>query len=130
MSQPAFTGDAVAYGAPLLRVADVDRSLEFYCRTLGFGQDWRHDAGEGVPRVASISRGGATLYLTEQVDAPFGGHAYFGTTEIDTLFHEWGGRGVTIEMEPTDMPWGLCEMHLRDPDGNTIRVAQPVGCRH
>ncbi len=130
MSELVFTGDAVAFGAPLLRVADVDRSLEFYCQTLGFGRDWRHDAGEGTPRVAAISRGGATLYLTEQGDPPFGSHAYFGTTEIDTLLHEWGARGVTIELAPTDMPWGLCEMHLRDPDGNTIRVAQPVACRH
>jgi len=130
MSSPASTADAVAYGAPVLRVADVDRSLEFYCGTLGFGQNWRHEPGEDVPRVAAVSRGGAILYLTEQADAPFGAHACLGTTEIDTLFYEWGGRGVTIDLAPTDMPWGLCEMHLRDPDGNTLRVAQPVGCRH
>ncbi len=130
MSDLVFTSDSVADVAPVLRVADLDRSLTFYCETLGFVTRWRHQPEDGVPRVAAIGRGGAMLYLTEQSGAAFGSHVCLGTTEIDTLFHEWGGRGVTIDLAPTDMPWGLCEMHLRDPDGNTLRVAQPVGCRH
>ncbi len=123
-----FTGDAVAYGVPVLRVADAQRSVAFYCGQLGFRQDWWHQAEPDAPAFVSVSRGGATVYLVEHGDVPFGGHACLGTLEMDTLFHEFAARGVTIELAPTDMPWRLTEMHLRDPDGNLVRVTQPVGC--
>ena len=30
------------------------------------------------------------------------------------------GRGVKIDLPPTDQSWGTREMHVKDPDGNRI----------
>jgi catechol 2,3-dioxygenase-like lactoylglutathione lyase family enzyme len=123
-----FTGDAIAYSVPVLRVADAQRSVEFYCGQLGFTQDWWHQNGAEQPAMVSISRGGATIHLTERTDVAFGGQVSLGTAEIETLWDQWSARGVTLELQPALMPWGFTEMHLRDPDGNLIRVMQPTGC--
>jgi catechol 2,3-dioxygenase-like lactoylglutathione lyase family enzyme len=31
------------------------------------------------------------------------------------------GRGVPIELPPTDQTWGNREMYVNDPDGNSLR---------
>ncbi len=46
--------------------------------------------------------------------------------DVDALYKEIRARGAIIEMAPTRMPWGLREMHVADPDGNTIRFATGV----
>jgi catechol 2,3-dioxygenase-like lactoylglutathione lyase family enzyme len=125
-----FTGDAVVTAIPVLRVGDAERSVAFYCGRLGFRQDWWHQAGPDEPATVSVSRGGASLLLTERTDLERGGQVCLWTTEIGTLFGEWGAHeDVVLEHGPTAMPWGHTEMSFRDPDGNRIRVAQPTGCQ-
>ena len=125
-----FAGDAVVTAIPVLRVGDAERSVAFYCGRLGFRQDWWHQAGPDGPATVSVSRGGASLLLTERTDVERGGQVCLWTTEIETLFGEWGAlEDVVLEHAPTAMPWGHTEMSLRDPDGNRIRVAQPTGCQ-
>ena len=41
--------------------------------------------------------------------------------DVDALYKELLERKAIIRMPPTDMPWGLREMHVADPDGNVIR---------
>ena len=118
--------EALSHVAPCLRVGEVARSLEFYVDQLGFTERWRHQAEPDVPVTVGIGRGGATLILTEVADVPFGALVYLYTSELDTIFHELAARGITIDLAPTDMPWRAREMHLRDPDGNRIRIAQPT----
>jgi catechol 2,3-dioxygenase-like lactoylglutathione lyase family enzyme len=118
--------EALSHVAPCLRVGDAARSLEFYVDQLGFRERWRHHAEPDLPTTIGIGRGGATLILTDLPDVPFGAVVYLYTSELDTVFHELAARGITIELAPTEMPWRLREMHLRDPDGNRLRFAQSV----
>jgi catechol 2,3-dioxygenase-like lactoylglutathione lyase family enzyme len=122
-------GDAIGYAVPVLRVASAQASVAFYCGTLGFRQDWWHQRSPEQPATVLVSRGGASLQLTERTDVAFGGQVCLGTAELETLFDQWGAAGVTIELPPSELPWGFIEMHLRDPDGNLVRVVQPAGCR-
>ena len=46
--------------APILRVADLVASLDYYVRVLGFAIDWRDDTG-----IASVSRDRCTLMLCQ-----------------------------------------------------------------
>ena len=127
---PTITGDALVAAIPVVRVASAERSVQFYCGRLGFTQDWWHQATPGDPATVSVSRGGAAVILTERGDLGRESQLILWTTEIATLFGEWGHLDdVVLEHGPAAMPWGLTEMALRDPDGNRIRVAQPTGCQ-
>ncbi len=127
---PAPTADVVVTAVPVLRVGDAGRSVRFYCGRLGFRQDWWHQAGPEDPATVSVSRGGASVILTERGDVGRDGQVCVWTIELATLLVEWGGHeDVVLEHGPTPMPWGLTEMAFRDPDGNRIRVAQPTGCQ-
>ena len=127
---PAPTADVVVAAIPVLRVADAERSVRFYCGRLGFRQDWWHQVGPDQPATVSVSRGGASVHLTERTDVGHDGQVCVWTIELATLFVEWGSHeDVVLEHGPTAMPWGLTEIAFRDPDGNRIRVAQPTGCQ-
>lgn len=36
------------------------------------------------------------------------------------------GHGLEVTWPPTDMPWGVREMHVRHPDGHVFRVSQAL----
>jgi catechol 2,3-dioxygenase-like lactoylglutathione lyase family enzyme len=127
---PGRTADVVVTAIPVLHVADADRSVRFYCGRLGFRQDWWHQAGPDEPATVSVSRGGASVILTQRSDVGRGGQICLWTIELDTLAGDWGALDdVVFEHGPTAMPWGLTEIAFCDPDGNRIRVAQPTGCQ-
>jgi catechol 2,3-dioxygenase-like lactoylglutathione lyase family enzyme len=129
-TRPAPAADVVVAAIPVLRVADAERSVRFYCGRLGFRQDWWHQAGPEEPATVSVSRGGASLHLTERTDVGPDGQVCVSTIDLSTLVVEWGSReDVVLEHGPTPMPWGFTEIAFRDPDGNRIRVAQPTGCQ-
>ena len=124
------TSDAIVTAMPVVRVASAERGVQFYCGRLGFAQDWWHQATPDAPATVSVSRGGASVILTERGDLGPESQLILWTIEIGTLFLEWGQlEDVVLEHGPMAMPWGLTEMTLRDPDGNRIRVAQPTGCQ-
>ena len=35
-------------------------------------------------------------------------------------------HGLTPILNPTDMPWGVREMHLRHPDGHVFRISRGI----
>jgi uncharacterized glyoxalase superfamily protein PhnB len=43
------------------------------------------------------------------------------TPDVDKLYKEFRSHKALIRMPPTDMPWGLRELHVSDPDGNVLR---------
>ena len=129
-SRPSPNADVVVAAIPVLRVEDAERSVRFYCGRLGFRQDWWHQAGPEEPATVSVSRGGASVILTERTDVGRDGQLWVWTIELATLFVEWGGHeDVVLEHGPTAMPWGLTEIAFRDPDGNRLRVVQPTVCQ-
>ena len=42
---------------------------------------------------------------------------------LDALYHDLETAGAGIEQGPTHQPWGLYEMNVVDPYGNTFRFA-------
>jgi uncharacterized glyoxalase superfamily protein PhnB len=50
-----------------------------------------------------------------------GGVVFLPVDDVDHLFHELSGRGVRIDLPPTDQTWGNREMYVSDPDGNSLR---------
>jgi len=103
---------------PILRVADADRALAWYAR-LGFTKEWEHRFEPGMPAFTSIARGAARLFLSEHAgDARPGTLVYLVLADIDAVLAEFG--------RPADEPPYGCDVELRDPDGNRLRISTPA----
>jgi catechol 2,3-dioxygenase-like lactoylglutathione lyase family enzyme len=111
---------------PTLRVKDAAKSCEFYCGVLGFQKNWEHRFGPGYPVFVSVGRGPTTLFLTEHPECSFGALLYFYVRAVDPLSTEFKKNGAVLELGPVDQPWGVREIHLRDPDGNKLRFGQKL----
>lgn len=122
----------------ILAVADVDRSVAFYCDHLGFIVEALYDE----PPYATLVREGVRLSLAEQghpaPDRP-------GVTMVApadpsrlpvvlvlevgdaaTIHEALAGEGVAILAEPYAPPWGGLRFFLVDPDGYLVEIEQPA----
>lgn len=111
---------------PFLRVADARRSVGLYCERLGFRKNWEHQLASGYPLVVSLSRGAATVFLTEHPECTAGALVYFYVADVDDLAGELGATGITVEWGPIDQPWGLREIQVQDLDGNRLRFGAEI----
>ena len=99
---------------PILRVADADAAVRWYER-LGFTKQWEHRFDPGCPAFVSIACGGARLFLSEhRGDARPDTLVGLMVSDIDAVVTEFGRPAG-------DPPYG-CELELRDPDGNRLRI--------
>lgn len=122
----------------VLRVADVDRSLRFYCDVLGCNEERRIDA-LGLIQL----RAGASLIDLVDLDAPLGRAGGAPPEEegrnVDHFalelasFDEDAIRAhlLACEVEPGDVGerYGARgngpSMYIRDPDGNVVELKGP-----
>ena len=102
---------------PILRVANAATAVGWYER-LGFAREWEHRFEPGMPAFVSIARGRARLFLSEHHgDARPDTLVYLVVGDINAVVAEFG----LPEAEP---PYG-CEIELRDPNGNRLRIGTP-----
>jgi catechol 2,3-dioxygenase-like lactoylglutathione lyase family enzyme len=104
------------YSRPVLFVADIDRSVDFYVNRLGFRQHWRYEEA-GKAWVAQVNRAGCELILTSQWPERAGRGLMFISLDakvLDATRAELEGRGVDVK----DGHWGCRLMVIADPDGN------------
>ena len=108
-------------------VHDVERSIEFYTRRLGFKLRRR---AEGF---ADFSGAGLTLATWEirhigdhtGVRSATGGGLYNtaiavelpAPAEVDACYAELSAKGVVFERPPADYPWNARCAYFRGPDG-------------
>jgi catechol 2,3-dioxygenase-like lactoylglutathione lyase family enzyme len=117
MADPAPPGPVVFEGAaPILRVRDLEASVEYYVRVLGFAVDWQEPAV-----LASVSRGRCTVFLCEGDQGHAGGWVWVGVADARALHEEYARRGARIRHPPTNYAWAL-EMQVEDLDGNVLRM--------
>lgn len=117
----------------VLTVADVDASVAFYCRVLGFeavtfgggrralafgGQKINlHPAGrEFEPKAARPTPGSADL-------------CFIARQPLERILEHLAIHGVAVEAGPVERT-GACSpirsLYFRDPDGNLIEVANRI----
>jgi catechol 2,3-dioxygenase-like lactoylglutathione lyase family enzyme len=103
---------------PILRVADLRASTDYYQRVLGFERDW---GGDGpFPWMASVSRDGAAVMLCQGAQGRPGTWVWFGVDDVLRLRDEYAARGVKVVLPPTNFSWAM-EMRVEDPDGHVLR---------
>ena len=103
--------------SPILRVNNLEHSIDYYVNSLGFLMDWKY---EGV--MASVLRLAANLMLCENDQGNFGTWVYIGVGDVEKLHDELNANGAIIKLPPTNYAWAK-EIHVADLDGNVLRFA-------
>jgi len=132
-----------------LSVADLERSIEFYCsvlgftrlRTLEFGSESRLGEINGMPassaRIAHLQSENGMLELFEYMTprgkpVPHGarqadnGYIHIGITSTDVRgdFERLRGQGVRFLGVPVELRPGVWVVYFRGPDGEVCELRQ------
>jgi len=108
---------------PMLQTSDMDRTVDWYRDVLGFrctrrmGDEWCRLEQDGVSlmfmRNAHVGEPHATATQYIYVD------------DVSALWEGLEGR-IAPEWGPEDMPYGMREFAIRDPDGYLLSFGQPL----
>jgi len=110
---------------PVLHVDEMSGALSFYRDRLGFEVTGEYRDAEGAD-CAVLQRDEAALHLsTSARGARGGGVAVVFVHAVDAIALDLRERGVGIELQPADQPWGTRECHVLDPYGNQLRLTEP-----
>jgi catechol 2,3-dioxygenase-like lactoylglutathione lyase family enzyme len=121
-------------------VHDPDVALTFYRDTLGL--ELRNDVARGEFRwltIGSTSQPDVAIVLTNylngspaDIDALAAllakgalNGVHFRTDDLDGTFEKLSACDAEIVQPPTEQPWGIRDLAVRDPSGNMIRIDQP-----
>jgi catechol 2,3-dioxygenase-like lactoylglutathione lyase family enzyme len=108
----------------LVRPTDFGRSFRFYAESLGLHvyREW----GSGSTRGVVFFLGGEFLELSgsSRTEASESVALWLQARDVDASGRELEEGEVDIIELPTDKPWGLREMQIRDPDGLKIVIVE------
>jgi catechol 2,3-dioxygenase-like lactoylglutathione lyase family enzyme len=111
----------------LLRPSDLAASRRFYEEHLGLSVYREYGAAGRVTGVV-LFLGGGFLELATAGDgmpgAPGGAALWLQVPDLGDAHAELVLAGVRIDEAPAEMPWGLREMWIRDPDGVRIVIVE------
>jgi uncharacterized glyoxalase superfamily protein PhnB len=111
---------------PIIFVASVQASAEFFRDTLGFSIDFLHGH---PPFYGAVSRDGACVHLKFVHEPVFaiGTHdrdgfimAFIEVENVKALYASYVAAGVTFEQKLRKQAWGGRDFIVRDLDGNAI----------
>jgi uncharacterized glyoxalase superfamily protein PhnB len=120
---------------PQLFVANINRSCEFFCQSLGFSIVFSYGS---PPYYAQVGRDVARLNLrcvkgpiidstVRDREELFAASMTVATAdEIKLLFLEFQSAGVTFHQKLKMQPWGAKNFIVKDPDGNLLLFAGPA----
>jgi catechol 2,3-dioxygenase-like lactoylglutathione lyase family enzyme len=121
---------SLSYIAPVFRVADLGRSLQFYRGKLGFELDFSYENF-----YASVHRDRCYIHLNCAPAAARDQAAFERAEHLDAcavvtaaapLAAEFVAAGVTFSLSLREMPYGT-EFYVRDPDGYIVGFVEPAG---
>jgi lactoylglutathione lyase len=131
---PAITGIAMKYLHTMVRVTDIDASLDFYVNKLGLQETRRRESPQGRYTLIFVSapdQEGAEIELTYNWDPEeYGegrnfGHLAFEVDDIYATCEKLQKAGVTINRPPRDGYMAF----VRSPDNVSIELLQKGGKR-
>jgi uncharacterized glyoxalase superfamily protein PhnB len=115
---------------PVLRVAELQRAVDWYTDILGFQIAWRAP-DDGGGENCMLSSGPVDLLLSTGShlgDEPrFTGTLYFHVDGVDEFYERVKDRAGIVWPLETQV-YGLREFGIRDRDGYTLAFAEEVAC--
>jgi ankyrin repeat protein len=108
---------------PVLNVASVALSIDYYVNKLGFRKLW--DWGD-PPTFAGVGRDQVEIFLSQD---DWGGPTSLSifVQDVDALHEDYRKSGAAIRRPPTNFPWGARGMDVEDPDGHRLRFGGDGG---
>jgi predicted enzyme related to lactoylglutathione lyase len=108
----------------LLRPTDFERSFRFYAESLGLHvyREWSSGSTRGL--VFFLGGGFLELSGSSHTEASESVALWLQVRDVDSVGHELKRAAVDIIEPPTDKPWGLREMQIRDPDGLRLVIVE------
>jgi lactoylglutathione lyase len=118
-----------------LFVADVERSVAFYRRVLGFSEEphstdrtyvamRRGDARLGLGAIDVQLPPGHPLRLRDGQQPGLGVEIVLEIPDLEAAYHHAQAVGHPLANELVRQPWGLLDFRLYDPDGYYLRVTE------
>jgi lactoylglutathione lyase len=136
MSQPAEAAPKFRFLHTMLRVKDLERSLDFYCNQLGMRVLRRSDYPDGKFTLAFVGygdeAGNTVIELTHNwgQEAPYElgtgfGHLALGVADIYGTCEKLRAKGVKVVREPGPMKHGKTVIaFIEDPDSYKIELIE------
>ncbi len=114
----------------ILYVADLDRSVTFYRDVIGLpfrleGDGYAEFATEGT-RFALYDAGRLPELIGRTAVPAGAAEVAFLVEDVDAEARRLRAAGVRILTGPVDRPWGQRTLHVEDPDGHVVELAQPL----
>jgi lactoylglutathione lyase len=119
-------------GYVILFVADLERSTAFYRDVVGLpfklqGDGYVEFATEGS-RFGLYDRNRLGELTGQDAEAPGrpGGEVVFLVGDVDAEAERLRGAGARVLKGPLDRAWGHRTLHVEDPDGFVVELAEEI----
>jgi lactoylglutathione lyase len=119
-------------GYVILFVADLERSTAFYRDVVGLpfklqGDGYVEFATEGS-RFGLYDRNRLGELTGQDAEAPGrpGGEVVFLVEDVDAEAERLRGAGARVLKGPLDRAWGHRTLHVEDPDGFVVELAEEI----
>jgi len=118
-------------GYVILYVRDLEASAAFYRDVVGLPFKLR-DAGytefvTGKTRFGLLERTRASALIRRApTEGGPAGEVLFLVDDVDAEAERLRGLGIEFLSGPVDRPWGHRTLHLLDPDGFVVELAQKI----
>lgn len=118
------------------RVKDLQKTLDFYCKGLGFPEMFRlykEGTGELWIVYVKVAERQFLEFFPEEFDGQTDGQSYqhlaLHVDDMDKTVEEITSRGITMDIMPMKGLDGNVQAWIVDPDGNRIELMQLMpGC--
>ena len=118
MSEPKLSAIA-----PILQIADLDRSIDFWKRVMAFEVAWI--AGGEPANIASFCRD--QIYLMVRVEKqPHPCDIYIEVDGIDSYFQRVSDAGAKVVHPLANRDYGMRDGRVEDLDGNQISLGEAL----
>jgi PhnB protein len=116
-----------------LTVKDLLKSVAWYHEIVGFSIERRNER-DGKLRSVYVNAGAVRIALNQD-DGAKGWERTKGLgfsfnirtdQDIDEIAKRIKENGGTLDMEPSDMPWGVRLIRLSDPDGYKLGISRLI----
>jgi uncharacterized glyoxalase superfamily protein PhnB len=111
---------------PILYVRDFAEAMDYYTKKLLFRKLW--EWGD-PPGFGAVALGKVEIFFCLEGQGRPGTWLSIFMEEVDAYHERLLQTGAEILQPPRDMPWGMREMEVRDPNQHVIRFGHGIPCR-
>jgi len=108
---------------PILYVKEFSQSVRYYSSKLLFEKLW---AWGKPPGFGAVRLGKVEVFFCVGAQGQPGTWLYIFVNDVDDYFEKIKRRGAEVIRRPKDEPWGMREIHVRDPNHHVIRFGTGV----